>query len=202
MLVLVCPVPAGGYASLSDAIDGWYNEVKLYNFNNPGWNTATGHFTALVWRSTTKLGCAVNTGCSWPTYVCQYQAPGNVIGLDWSKEVKPAVTTPASPSPALKPSPSPAIKPSPSPAIKPSPASPSPTPKPVAASPKPMASPAPIRQPTAAPVVAPTTADMQKVLELHNTYRKTHQVCWGRFNQGWVSPVALLGVRANNYMEQ
>jgi hypothetical protein len=46
---------------------------------------------------------------------------------------------------------------------------------------------------------------MQKVLELHNTYRTTHQVCWVRFNQtlqGWVSPVALLGVRADNPLEE
>lgn len=92
---------AGGYGSLADAVDAWYNEVKLYDFSKPGWNTATGHFTALVWKSTTKLGCAINTACSWPTYVCQYGPPGNVIGLDWSEEVKPKSgipTTPAKPS--------------------------------------------------------------------------------------------------------
>jgi hypothetical protein len=51
-------------------------QVKEYDFSNPGWNPSTGHFTALVWRDTTRLGCAVNTQCSWPTYVCQYGPPG------------------------------------------------------------------------------------------------------------------------------
>jgi hypothetical protein len=91
----------GGYGSLDDAVDAWYNEVKLYDFSNPGWNTATGHFTALVWKSTTKLGCAINSACSWPTYVCQYGPPGNVIGLDWSEEVKPKSEIPATPAKPL-----------------------------------------------------------------------------------------------------
>eukprot|EP00775_Hariotina_reticulata_P009864 gene9864-10022_t len=78
---------AWGYSTLTDAVDAWYNEVKQYDFSRPGWNTATGHFTALVWTDTTKLGCAVNRDCSWPTYVCQYKSPGNVIGLDWSAKV-------------------------------------------------------------------------------------------------------------------
>jgi hypothetical protein len=86
---------------LADAVDAWYNEVKLYDFSNPGWHTATGHFTALVWKSTTKLGCAINSACSWPTYVCQYGPPGNVIGLDWSEEVKPKSEIPATPSKPL-----------------------------------------------------------------------------------------------------
>jgi hypothetical protein len=51
-------------------------QVKDYDFSNPGWNPSTGHFTALVWRDTTRLGCAVNTQCSWATYVCQYGPPG------------------------------------------------------------------------------------------------------------------------------
>ena len=160
--------------------------MQQYDFNNPGWNTATGHFTALVWRSTAKLGCAINAACSWPTYVCQYQAPGNVIGLDWSQQVKPAVATPSSPSPAVKPSPA---VPSPSP-LKPPAASPKPvdavkaSPAPaIRSSPAPAvkASPAPAVKASPAPAVAaPKTADMQKVLEIHNARRRTHQVGRGR----------------------
>jgi hypothetical protein len=175
---------AGGYSSLSDAVDAWYNEVKLYDFSKPGWNTATGHFTALVWKSTTKLGCATNIACGWATYVCQYHTPGNVIGLDWTQQFKPLSTaTPqASPSPAPKPSPAPAspapkspsptVSPSPKPVIKASPA-----PVVVKASPAPVvakASPSP--PPSASPAAGPQTAGMRRVLELHNTYRKKHQV--------------------------
>lgn len=34
----------------TDATHLWYNEVSMYNFHTGGYSTATGHFTALVWR--------------------------------------------------------------------------------------------------------------------------------------------------------
>ena len=38
------------------AIDGWYNEILLYDFSNPGYSEATGHFTCLVWLASTNFG--------------------------------------------------------------------------------------------------------------------------------------------------
>jgi len=67
-------------ASAVDAVDAWYNEVSQYNYNAPGFSEATGHFTQLVWKATTEVGCASQT-CSSGTYVfCEYQAAGNVVG--------------------------------------------------------------------------------------------------------------------------
>ncbi|KAF6253115.1 CAP domain-containing protein [Scenedesmus sp. NREL 46B-D3] len=85
---------AWGYASLADAVQAWFDEVKLYDFARPGWSASTGHFTQVVWLSTTRLGCAINTACSWPTYACQYGVPGNVLGTDWSKQVLRPGTAP------------------------------------------------------------------------------------------------------------
>ncbi|WIA37933.1 hypothetical protein OEZ86_001310 [Tetradesmus obliquus] len=138
---------AWGYASLADAVQAWYDEVKLYDFSNPGWSPSTGHFTQIVWLSTSRLGCAINSACSWPTYVCQYGPPGNILGTDWSKQVQregtplppgptttAANTAKASPSPSPKPSRKPAAPTWPGfmPVVKPKP-SPSPSPSPAAA---------------------------------------------------------------------
>lgn len=79
-----------GQSSFGDAVDSWYAEVNQYNFGSPGWSANTGHFTQLVWKDTTRVGCAYTTRCTWPTYICQYAPAGNVIGSDWSQEVKPA----------------------------------------------------------------------------------------------------------------
>lgn len=39
------------------AIDSWYNEIDFYNFSNPIFSPLTGHFTQLVWNSSTQYGC-------------------------------------------------------------------------------------------------------------------------------------------------
>jgi len=52
----------------------WYEGIKDYCWNNPGYDFKTGHFTQVVWRSTTRLGCGLSGG-----YVtCHYCAAGNV----------------------------------------------------------------------------------------------------------------------------
>ncbi|KAF8888246.1 CAP domain-containing protein [Infundibulicybe gibba] len=55
--------------------------------NNPGFSSATGHFTQVVWKGTTQVACAV-ANCGAGTIfsqasgyvVCRYSPPGNVIG--------------------------------------------------------------------------------------------------------------------------
>jgi hypothetical protein len=74
-----------------DVVDAWYNEVNSYHFNKPGWSILAGHFTAMVWKDTTKIGCAVNKKCTWETFICQYSPPGNVVSADWSSQVRMAL---------------------------------------------------------------------------------------------------------------
>ncbi|CDO93498.1 unnamed protein product [Kluyveromyces dobzhanskii CBS 2104] len=66
----------------SAAVLAWYNEVKLYDFNNPTFAADTGHFTQLVWKNSSSLGCAfVRCAQYYGQYtVCEYDPPGNVIG--------------------------------------------------------------------------------------------------------------------------
>ncbi|MEE6504709.1 hypothetical protein FKM82_005305, partial [Ascaphus truei] len=66
--------PAG-----NEVVDCWYNEIKDYDFNNPGYRSGTGHFTQVVWRGSTKLGVAVATDGRGDFFVvAQYNPPGNV----------------------------------------------------------------------------------------------------------------------------
>merc|ERR1712151_678926 len=59
------------------AVDMWYNEVR---FTNGGLQNAysdqTGHYTQVVWRDTSRLGC----GIQGTLLVCQYGAGGNMRG--------------------------------------------------------------------------------------------------------------------------
>jgi hypothetical protein len=40
-----------------------YKESQAYDFNAPGFSSATGHFTQVVWKASARLGCAVQV-CS------------------------------------------------------------------------------------------------------------------------------------------
>ena len=66
---------AWGHADFASAVKAWYDEVQQY-VPGSGFSSGTGHFTQLVWRDTTKLGCGVNAGCGMATYVCQYDPAG------------------------------------------------------------------------------------------------------------------------------
>jgi hypothetical protein len=89
--------------SYAAATIGWYNEISMYNFDDPGDLSKTtrgfvdiGHFTALVWSSTEELGCARQvcppsefspfhegnaSDSEWAFVVCHYKEPGNVLAL-------------------------------------------------------------------------------------------------------------------------
>mmetsp|Transcript_4975 Transcript_4975/g.8843 ORF Transcript_4975/g.8843 Transcript_4975/m.8843 type:complete len:142 (-) Transcript_4975:378-803(-) len=69
-----------GYRTLNGAIDAWYEEEELYNYNSPGFSMDTGHFTQVVWKDTEYLGCGIADCGSQKIYVCQYDPPGNFRG--------------------------------------------------------------------------------------------------------------------------
>lgn len=83
-----------GYAAWADAEEDaallWAQEVTHYNYssNSCAAGQQCGHYTQMVWRSSTNLGCGIrqcNTGSpwgsgEWTVVVCNYSPPGNYIG--------------------------------------------------------------------------------------------------------------------------
>jgi len=71
---------AFGYGDVVAAVTAWYDEKSQYDAGNPGFQMATGHFTQLIWKATTEIGC-YNRQCGGSQYLmCEYVTPGNVVG--------------------------------------------------------------------------------------------------------------------------
>ncbi|KAI9854221.1 MAG: hypothetical protein M1824_000547 [Vezdaea acicularis] len=75
---------AAGYNSTNASITAWVMEREQYNFAKQGFSEQTGHFTQVVWKSTTSVGCGrklcnTKTVPGWYV-VCEYWPPGNVGG--------------------------------------------------------------------------------------------------------------------------
>jgi uncharacterized protein YkwD len=58
----------------------WYDEVKQYRFPDGGFSMKTGHFTQLVWRTTSQVGCGHAQCNGNDIWVCEYDPPGNYDG--------------------------------------------------------------------------------------------------------------------------
>ncbi|KAM0256022.1 hypothetical protein ACHAQJ_005219 [Trichoderma viride] len=70
-----------GYANATASVEAWGNEEEEYNFNDPGFSEETGHFTQLVWKTTTTVGCGRKLcGTRGWFVVCEYWPRGNVGG--------------------------------------------------------------------------------------------------------------------------
>ncbi|SEM42257.1 CAP family protein [Nonomuraea pusilla] len=77
----------GRVGSCADAVKGWYGEISVYDHDAPDTienARKAGHFSQVVWKSSTQLGCgrATVTDSGWlKTYiVCNYSPAGNRPG--------------------------------------------------------------------------------------------------------------------------
>jgi uncharacterized protein YkwD len=67
----------------------WYDEIEKYRFPDGGFSMQTGHFTQVVWRGTTRVGCGHVTCKGNDIWVCNYDPAGNWDG-QYADNVRPA----------------------------------------------------------------------------------------------------------------
>ncbi|MGJ6965280.1 CAP family protein [Streptosporangium sp. G11] len=85
----------GGSEALpgSDAVKSWYSEIDAYDFAAARFSGASGHFTQLVWKGSTKVGIGRASGQGsdyFETYIVfVFEPPGNMEG-DFAENVLPA----------------------------------------------------------------------------------------------------------------
>jgi uncharacterized protein YkwD len=72
--------------SFEDMVSAWIEEKEFYvhmafpYVSNTGRWQDVGHYTQIVWKDTTRLGCGVSTNGDRDYLVCRYAPPGNVSG--------------------------------------------------------------------------------------------------------------------------
>jgi pathogenesis-related protein 1 len=74
---------SSGQASGTDAVASWAEEEADYDYASNSCNGVCGHYTQIVWRATTKVGCALHdcAGLQFgSTVVCNYAVGGNSGG--------------------------------------------------------------------------------------------------------------------------
>jgi hypothetical protein len=67
--------------SIDQAVTMWAAEGERYRFNPVyEFEIPTGHYTQLVWRTSTRLGCGIAHCGHTTVMVCNYSPAGNYIG--------------------------------------------------------------------------------------------------------------------------
>jgi pathogenesis-related protein 1 len=71
------------HASASEVVQAWASESHgyMYKQNQCLAGAVCGHYTQLVWRTTKEVGCAVAKSRTREIWVCNYDPPGNWVGV-------------------------------------------------------------------------------------------------------------------------
>jgi len=83
---------AKGQTSPEQAVIAWYNEVVDPGYTPGTWGKdsgGAGHYTALIWKATTKLGCSSQGEGQDKVWACQYAFEPPNFGLQpaWEMNV-------------------------------------------------------------------------------------------------------------------
>ncbi|HEY0281087.1 MAG TPA: CAP domain-containing protein [Rhizomicrobium sp.] len=79
-------VGTAGSFSPEGMVGGWVKEKQFFrngtfpDVSTPGEGHVVGHYTQMIWKNTSKVGCAKVSGGGWDMLVCRYSPEGNLIG--------------------------------------------------------------------------------------------------------------------------
>lgn len=71
---------------LEEMAEGWAAEKSLFrpgifpNVSRSGNWSDVAHYTQMIWKGTSRVGCAVRKGRKWDYLICRYSPHGNVVG--------------------------------------------------------------------------------------------------------------------------
>ncbi len=77
--------PRGIY-SPEQMVGGWIAERAMFrpgvfpNVSTTGNWSDVSHYTQLIWKGTTRVGCAIQQASNWEYLICRYSPPGNIDG--------------------------------------------------------------------------------------------------------------------------
>jgi hypothetical protein len=72
--------------SLEEMAGSWAEEKSLFragtfpNVSASGQWGDVAHYTQMIWRGTTSVGCAIRRSDKWDFLICRYAPPGNWVG--------------------------------------------------------------------------------------------------------------------------
>jgi len=75
-----------GAFSPEQMVGGWLSERSDFRpgvfpqVSESGNWSRVGHYSQIVWRQTTHVGCAIHSSRAWDFLICRYAPAGNVIG--------------------------------------------------------------------------------------------------------------------------
>ena len=75
-----------GAFSPEQMVGSWINERRMFrpgvfpNVSRTGNWLDVSHYTQLIWKGTTRVGCAIQPAGQWEYLICRYSPPGNVDG--------------------------------------------------------------------------------------------------------------------------
>ena len=75
-----------GYYAPEQMVGAWVSERAMFRpgvfpyVSRTGRWSDVGHYTQMIWKGTTRVGCAIHAAGQWEYLICRYSPPGNVDG--------------------------------------------------------------------------------------------------------------------------